>query len=373
MLGAASGCVDPHLEVDLRAGPPGLLDQAWDVRQARLWRRRRRAPAPAPPGAPRSRPAAPRAPGAPSSAAAQRVSRTFRAAGRAGPPAHPRAAPSARCGGRARRASRGRCGCARPCAHASACTTLLRLGAQGTLAQREEELTPGADEHAPRDRGEHEAAPSAAPPTRDWSPGCRSAKTRADGTHSAAASRTGRRLRCTASEDSASSPAAVAEIENAPNRTQTSATPSGQRRRHHSERQAKRPARDVDDHLPEVVTAWRCRPALAQEERPERGGEEEPDGVDCPVAAVLGPAVSGWAGSTRCQQRGRHQLVEPSPAPPVHDPSVEAPVRARDTDESRCDRDERRYPPGSRPALPTSDRGPPGDARGPAAPPGSTT
>ena len=34
--------------------------------------------------------------------------------------------------------------------------TLLGLGAQRTLAQREEELTSGPDEHAPRDRREHE-------------------------------------------------------------------------------------------------------------------------------------------------------------------------------------------------------------------------
>ncbi len=57
--------------------------------------------------------------------------------------------------------------------------------------------------------------------------------TTADGTNSAATSRAGRTWRCTASEDSASRPATVPNVENAPNRTQTSATPNGQRRRHH--------------------------------------------------------------------------------------------------------------------------------------------
>jgi hypothetical protein len=33
---------------------------------------------------------------------------------------------------------------------------LLRLGALGALAQREEELTSGPDEHSPCNRGEHE-------------------------------------------------------------------------------------------------------------------------------------------------------------------------------------------------------------------------
>src|SRR4029450_2509527 len=59
--------------------------------------------------------------------------------------------------------------------------------------------------------------------------------TNADGTNSAATSRADRTWRCTASEDSATRPATVPDVENAPNRTQTSATPNGHRRRHHSE------------------------------------------------------------------------------------------------------------------------------------------
>jgi ribosomal protein S12 len=44
-----------------------------------------------------------------------------------------------------------------------------------------------------------------------------------------------------ASENSARSPGAVAELENAPSTTQARATPIGQRLRHHSERQASAP------------------------------------------------------------------------------------------------------------------------------------
>src|SRR3982074_3782594 len=65
--------------------------------------------------------------------------------------------------------------------------------------------------------------------------------TTADGTNSAATSRAGRTWRCTASEDSASRPATVPNVENAPNRTQTSATPNGQRRRPHREMQRTAP------------------------------------------------------------------------------------------------------------------------------------
>ena len=73
--------------------------------------------------------------------------------------------------------------------------------------------------------------------------------TTADGTNSAATSRAGRTWRCTASEDSASRPATVPDVENAPNRTQTSATPNGQRRRHHSADAGQRAAADIDDDL----------------------------------------------------------------------------------------------------------------------------
>src|SRR3954462_3474285 len=65
--------------------------------------------------------------------------------------------------------------------------------------------------------------------------------TTADGTNRAATSRAGLTWRCTASEDSANRPATMPNDENAPNRTQSSATPNGERRRHHSEMQQKSP------------------------------------------------------------------------------------------------------------------------------------
>src|SRR4051812_48913178 len=66
-------------------------------------------------------------------------------------------------------------------------------------------------------------------------------QTTAQGTKKAATSRAGRTWRCPASEDSANRPATVPNVENAPNRTQASATPNGQRRRHHREMQQRAP------------------------------------------------------------------------------------------------------------------------------------
>src|SRR5664279_865914 len=77
--------------------------------------------------------------------------------------------------------------------------------------------------------------------------------TTADGTNSAATSRAGRTWRCTASDDSANRPATVPNDENAPNRTQTSATPNGQRRRHHSEMQQSDPNTTSVATCPEVI------------------------------------------------------------------------------------------------------------------------
>src|SRR3954453_3864570 len=77
--------------------------------------------------------------------------------------------------------------------------------------------------------------------------------TSADGTNSAATSRAGRTWRWTASEDSASRPATVAHVENAPNRTQTTPPPNGQRRRPHSERQQSAPNAASVAPCPEVI------------------------------------------------------------------------------------------------------------------------
>src|SRR3954452_3418116 len=77
--------------------------------------------------------------------------------------------------------------------------------------------------------------------------------TTAHGTNTAATSRAGRTWRCTASEDSANRPAAVPNVENVPNRTQTSATPNGHRRRHHSEMQQRAPNEASVATRPEVI------------------------------------------------------------------------------------------------------------------------
>src|SRR5215213_6763331 len=77
--------------------------------------------------------------------------------------------------------------------------------------------------------------------------------TTADGRNSAATSRAGRTWRWTASEESASRPATVPDVENAPNRTQTNATPNGQRRRHHRERQLSAPNATSMATRPEVI------------------------------------------------------------------------------------------------------------------------
>ena len=105
----------------------------------------------------------------------------------------------------------------------------------------------------------------------------------------------------------------MAEIENVPSSRQASATPSGQRRRHHSETQASAPQADVDDDLRGRQRVDAVVQRRAQEERPERGGDEAPDGVDGPVAT--GPRTGrvrlgqiAW----RQQRRRPHQL-DPQP------------------------------------------------------------
>src|SRR3954453_5330010 len=85
--------------------------------------------------------------------------------------------------------------------------------------------------------------------------------TTADGTNRAATTRAGGEWRCTASEDSANRPATVPNVENVPNRTQTSATPNGQRRRHHSEMQqiapnAPPPRPQSENHKTPPSGAW---------------------------------------------------------------------------------------------------------------------
>ena len=80
----------------------------------------------------------------------------------------------------------------------------------------------------------------------------------------------------------------MAEIENVPSTTQTSATPSGQRRRHHSDT-GEHSAGDVDDDLRGRQRLGTAVQRRAEEERPERGREAAPGGVDGPVGTGPGP------------------------------------------------------------------------------------
>src|SRR4051794_1519070 len=77
--------------------------------------------------------------------------------------------------------------------------------------------------------------------------------TTAQGTNRAATSSAGRTWRGKASGDSGNGPAPVPEVEKAPNRAQTSATPKGHRRRHHSEMRQRAPNAASMATRPEVI------------------------------------------------------------------------------------------------------------------------
>src|SRR5215210_3296089 len=121
--------------------------------------------------------------------------------------------------------------------------------------------------------------------------------TTAAGTNNAATSRAGRTWRWTANEDSASRPATVPNVENAPNRTQTSATPNGQRRRHHSERQLRAPNAASVATCPEVIRLAVSSTATLRMRAPRAAAMTNAPASTDQSRAVLGPPVSGWAGS----------------------------------------------------------------------------
>src|SRR6188768_1902169 len=121
--------------------------------------------------------------------------------------------------------------------------------------------------------------------------------TTADGTNSAAMSRAGRTWRWTASEDSASRPATVPNVENAPNRTQTSATPNGQRRRHHSEMQQRAPNAASVATCPEVIRLAVSSTVTLRMRAPRAAATTNAPASTDQSRAVLGPTLSGWAGS----------------------------------------------------------------------------
>src|SRR3954452_23005735 len=121
--------------------------------------------------------------------------------------------------------------------------------------------------------------------------------TTAHGRNRAATSRAGRTWRCTASEDRANRPATVPDVENAPNRTQTRATPNGQRRRHHSEMQQRAPNATSVATRPEVIRLAVSSTVTRRMRAPRATAMTNAPASTDQSRAVLGPTVSGWAGS----------------------------------------------------------------------------
>ena len=99
----------------------------------------------------------------------------------------------------------------------------------------------------------------------------------------------------------------MAEIETAPSRRQTSATPSGQRRRHHSARQASDPqATSTTICVVDNGSALSCSAGL-RNSAPSDGGEEHP-------AASTALSRPAWlTGQVRLGQ----VVGAPPPAPPA--------------------------------------------------------
>src|SRR4051812_42779825 len=117
--------------------------------------------------------------------------------------------------------------------------------------------------------------------------------TTAHGTNSAATSTAGRTLRWTASDDSASRPATVPNVENAPNRTQTSATPNGHRRRHHSEMQQRAPNAASVATCPEVIRLAASSTETLKMRAPRAAARTKAPASTDQSRAVLGATLSG--------------------------------------------------------------------------------
>src|SRR5438874_2710316 len=121
--------------------------------------------------------------------------------------------------------------------------------------------------------------------------------TTAEGTNRAATGRAGRTWRCTAREDSAIRPATVPNVENVPNRTQTSATPNGQRRRHHSEMQQRAPNAASVATRPEVIRLAASSTVTLRMRAPRAAAMTKAPASTDQSRAVLGATLSGWAES----------------------------------------------------------------------------
>src|SRR5664279_2616811 len=120
--------------------------------------------------------------------------------------------------------------------------------------------------------------------------------TTADGTNRAATSSAGRTWRWIANEDSASRPATVPNVENAPNRTQTSATPNGQRRRHHSERQQRAPNAASVATCPEVIRLAVSATATLRMRAPRAAATTNAPASTDQSRVVLGPRCQDGPG-----------------------------------------------------------------------------
>ncbi len=249
--GCGSGTVHLHLEVDLCAGPASLLHQAWNVSQRRLWHRRR----PLLPwllaehayhvpqlfqrlvgGQPQQRCALPHPGGRQVACDLQRTGVQRYQGDAVGEhvvhlPRNPGSLSQAR---------------------TFSADHLIGLGPLRSFAQGGEELTPGADEHAPSGCGGHKRRrrqhdrPGTGPAEPDRAHHCGRNEQRGD-------EQCGPDMAVDSQRGQASRPATVPNVENAPNMTQTSATPNGQRRRHHNEIQHRTPNAASVATCPEVI------------------------------------------------------------------------------------------------------------------------
>ncbi|MEZ5250454.1 MAG: hypothetical protein R2713_14960 [Ilumatobacteraceae bacterium] len=126
--------------------------------------------------------------------------------------------------------------------------------------------------------------------------------TTADGTNSAATSRAGRTWRYSASDDRASRPATVPDVESAPRSTHSRATPNGQRRRHHSDRQQSAPKVASTATCPADIGWAVTSPVMLR--------------IDTPSATAPTNAVTSIHQSRAVRARARRQPPgRPPPAP----------------------------------------------------------
>src|SRR4051794_30628742 len=117
--------------------------------------------------------------------------------------------------------------------------------------------------------------------------------TTAHGTNSAATSRAGRTWRCTTSEDSASRPATVPNVENAPNTNKTSATTNSHRPRHNSEMQQRAPNAASVATCPEVIRLAASSTETLEMRAPRAAARTKAPASTDQSRAVLGATLSG--------------------------------------------------------------------------------